>query len=59
MSLELPQARDADALEVDEDVVVVDVQAARGKAPNNQMISFEHFMTACIGVWIIVIKTSS
>ena len=57
MSLELPQARDADVL--GDVVAVADAQAARGKAPNNQMISLEHFMTACVGPWIIVIKTSS
>ena len=51
MSLELPQARDADALEAALDAF--EAQAARGEAPNNQMTAVELFMTARISPWII------
>jgi len=52
MTLELPQGRNANVV-VDKDVVVVDVEASRGEAPNNCLIALNFIFTACIGPWII------
>ena len=58
MASELPVTPDAEDL-VDVAVVVVDVQAARGEAPNNQLPVIPIFiflLTPCIGIGAIRIE---
>ena len=57
MASELPEARDADVIGAV--AVVVDVQAARGEAPNNQLQDINLFLAASICQWTVAKKTSS
>ncbi len=52
MTSELPQGRNANAVVVR--VAAEDVEASRGKAPNNCLIASNFLFTARIGQWLII-----
>ena len=54
MASELPDAPNADVVVVVEEAA--DVQAARGKAPNNQFVAIDIFSATSIGPWSITIE---